>query len=101
MQPSARDDTYPDHRSGGREPLLPAPDARRCGTEPLLNGAVGCTLGQHQDEPGAEDISCGQRAGLSDAAEFQLLIFAEHDATAGHTESDVIRTGDVHSATDH
>ena len=86
--------------SGGQEPLLPATDGRRCSTEPLFDGAEGCTLGQHQDEPGAEDISSGQRQGLSDAAQFQLLIFTEHDATAGHTQLDVIRTSNVYSATD-
>jgi hypothetical protein len=57
--------------------------------------------GQHQDEPGAEDISGGQRAGLGNTAEFQLLVFAEHHTIDGHTCLDVSRTSNVYSATGH
>ena len=42
---------------------------------------------QHQDEPGAENISGGQRTGLRNTAEFDLLGFAKHHGIDGHITS--------------
>ena len=72
-----------------------------CGPQLLLDAAERRALAQHQDQPGAEDISGRQRPGLSDVAEFQLLVFAEHKITAGHTWLDVIRASNLFSATVH
>ena len=58
-------------------------------------------LGQHQDQPGAEDISSGQRAGLGDTAEFELLAVGENYGIAGHILLDVSRSSNVYSATVH
>jgi hypothetical protein len=83
----------------GKEALLPAVDGRRRGPQPLLDSAERRSLGQHQDEPGAEDISGGERAGLGNTAEFRLLVFAEQHTIDGHTCLDVSRTSNVYSAT--
>jgi hypothetical protein len=56
---------------------------------------------QHQDEPGAENISGGQRTGLRNTAEFDLLDFAKHHGIDGHICLDVSRTSNVYSATGH
>ena len=85
----------------GKEALLPAADGRRRGPQPLLDRTERHSLGQHQDEPAAEDISGGQRAGLGNTAEFQLLVFAEHHGIDGHTCLDVSRISNVYSATVH
>ena len=84
-----------------KEALLPPADRRRRGPQPLLDRIERRSLGQHQNQPGAEDISGGQRAGLGTTAEFQLLVFAEHHGIDGHTCLDVSRTSNVYSATGH
>jgi hypothetical protein len=51
---------------------------------------------QHQDEPGAENISGGQRRGLRNTAGFDLLGFAKHQGIDGHICLDVSRTSNVY-----
>ena len=84
-----------------KEALLPPADRRRRGPQPLLDRIERRSLGQHQNQPGAEDISGGQRAGLGTTAEFQLLVFAEHHGICRHTCLDVNKTSNVYSATGH
>ena len=47
-------------QTGCQEPLLPTNDRRSCGLQPLLDRAKGRTVGQHQDQLGAEHVSCRQ-----------------------------------------
>jgi hypothetical protein len=56
--------------------------------QPLLDGTEASAPGQQQDEPGAEYVSSRQRAGLGNPAEFELLVSAEHNVTAGHAQLD-------------
>lgn len=85
----------------GEEALLPADDGRSRGPKSQLDGAEGRPFGQHQDKPGPKYVSSGQRTGLRDATEFQLLVFTEHDVVAGHTHLDVNKGSNVYSATGH
>jgi hypothetical protein len=71
--------------SGSEEALFPSADGRRCCPQPLLDGVERGVLGQHQDQPGAEDISGRQRAGLGDAAEFPLLAVGKNYRIPDHT----------------
>ena len=87
--------------AGSEEPLLPADDGRSGGPQPPLNGAERGTLGQHQDQTGAEDISGRQRTRLGDAAELALLTLGENYGIAGHTPLDVSGPTNVISATGH
>ena len=57
--------------------LLPAADRWSCRSQPLLDRAVRGALGQHQNQPGAEDIAGRQGPGLSDTAELKLLFFGK------------------------
>jgi len=50
-----------------------------------FNDAEKCAFGQDQNQFDAKDISGGQRAGPSDAAESTLLVSIELDAVAGHS----------------
>ena len=86
---------------GSNEALLPAADGRCRGPQPLLDRTERRSLGQHQDQTGAKDISGGQRTGLGNTAEFQSLVFAEQDGIGGHTCLDANRTSNVYSATSH
>jgi hypothetical protein len=63
--------------AGGQKALLPANDRRCGGLEPLFDRIEGGPFGQHQEQLGAKHISGGQRTGLGDAAEFQLLIVGQ------------------------
>lgn len=72
-----------------KKSLLPADDRRSRRPQSLLDDAERSALSQHQDQPGAEDISSGQRAGLGDTAEFELLAVGENDGIAGHILLDV------------
>lgn len=74
-----------------KKSLLPADDRRIRRPQPLPDGAEGGDLGQHQDEPGAEDISGGQGSRLGYSAEFLSLFFAEHRRIDGHTSLDAGR----------
>jgi hypothetical protein len=47
--------------AGSEKPLFPATDRRSGRSKPLLDGAVPTTLSEHQDQPGAENITCRQR----------------------------------------
>jgi len=85
----------------GEETLLPADDGRGGRPQTPLNGAERGSLGQHQDQPGTEDIASGKRAGLGDGAEFFLLHIGENDGIAGHTGLDVCDNTNVFSATVH
>src|ERR1700723_756743 len=81
--------------------LLPPDDGWCRRPQLLLDGAERRPLGQHQDQSRAEYISGRQRAGLGNAAEFELLAVAEHYGIAGHTYLDVNLTSNVYSATGH
>src|SRR6266576_3852387 len=83
--------------SGGEKALLPPVDGRCRRPQPLLDGTEASALGQQQDEPGAEYVSSRQRAGLGNPAEFELLVAAEHNVTAGHAQLDVFGTSNVYS----
>lgn len=71
---------------GLEETLLPADDGGSRGLQLPLDRAERRALSQHQDKLGAKDVARGQRAGLSNAAEFQTLVAGEGDFAAGrHT----------------
>ncbi len=68
------------------------------GSQTQLDGTVPGAIGQHQDQPGAKDISSRQSAGLGDAAEFQTLVFGEDYAITGHIGCDAsLDTSNVYS----
>ena len=81
------------------ETLLPADDGRSGRPQPALNGAERGTLGQHQDQTGAEDVSGRQGTGLGDAAELAPLTLGENYRIGGHTPLDASGPTNVISAT--
>lgn len=85
----------------GKEPLLQSDDRRSHRCQSALDGAECSALGQHQDEPGAEDIAGGQGSGLGNTAEFLLLTFAEHPRIDRYNCLDASRISNVYSATCH
>jgi hypothetical protein len=88
-------------QSCGQETLLPAADGRSCPSQPLPDRTVRSALGQHQDQSGSEDIARRQGTGLSDTAEFDLLLFGKHDGVADHISLDVNADSNVYSAACH
>jgi hypothetical protein len=84
-----------------KETLLPAAYRRCRSSQPLLDRAERHTFGQHENQPGTEDISCRKRTRLGDAAEFKLLGFTEYHGIIGHTCLDADRASNVYSATSH
>jgi hypothetical protein len=57
----------------GKKSLFPSDDGRSCSPQSPLDDAERSAVGQHRDHLAAEDVSGSQRAGLDDAAEFELL----------------------------
>src|ERR1700678_2974836 len=84
--------------SGSKKTLAPPADGWRCRTHLLLDRAEPRSLGQHQDESGAEDISGWQRAGLGSTIEFEVLGLAEHHGIDGHACFEGRTSGRVCSA---
>jgi hypothetical protein len=84
-----------------KETLLPAAYRLCRSSQPLLDRAERHTFGQHENQPGTEDISCRKRTRLGDAAEFKLLGFTEYHGIIGHTCLDADRASNVYSATSH
>jgi len=70
--------------TGSKETHLPAADGRCRGPKLPLDGAVRCTLSQHQDQPGTEHIPGWQRTGLSNAAQFDSLFLIQHNVVGRH-----------------
>jgi len=69
-----------------KEALFPANDGRSTGLQPTLDGAEGRLFGQHQDEPGAKDVSGRERTRLRNAVKFCALAGGKRDFVAGrHT----------------
>jgi len=72
--------------SGLKEALLPADDGRGTRLQSALDGVEGSSLGQHQDELGAKNVTRRQGTRLSNAAKFYTLVRGEGDfATCRHT----------------
>ena len=70
----------------GKEALLPADDGRGTRLQSPLDGVEGSSLGQHQDELGAKNVTRRQGTRLSNAAKFYTLVRGEGDfATCRHT----------------
>ena len=87
--------------AGTKETHLPAADGRCRGPQLPLDGAVRCTLSQHQYQPGTEHIPGWKRAGLGNAAQFDSLFFIQRNIVDRHGNLDVSHTSNVYSATGH